>query len=53
MHIHVQRKEIGDIEQAELIPRLNVKSKDIGIEVEELGQIDDKFAFIYKAKYRI
>ena len=50
--IRVQRKEIGDIEQTELIPRLS-KSKDISVEVEELGQTVDKFAFIYRAKYRI
>lgn len=49
---HVKRKEIGDTEQSELRPRLNVSDNEV-FEVEELGQADDKFAFIYRAKYRI
>jgi len=40
------------MEQTELIPRLS-KSKDISVEVVELGQTVDKFAFIYRAKYKI
>src|SRR6185295_11360316 len=45
----VGRKEIGAIEESELIPRLDAP-KEAQLHVEELPtDADDKFAFIYRA----
>jgi hypothetical protein len=46
------RKEIGDMESSALLRRLNVPD-EARVEIEELRQTDDKFEFIYIAKYRI
>ena len=48
----VPRKEIGDLEATDLLPRLSV-AKNATIEVNEKARADDHFAFIYKARYRL
>lgn len=49
---HFQRKEIGDIAPTDLAARLSTSSNEF-VEVDEKSDVDDKFAFIYRAKYRI
>jgi len=46
------RKEIGSLDESDLVPRLSV-SNDAFVAVEERDTTEDKFAFIYRAKYRI
>jgi hypothetical protein len=48
----VARKEIGDVDAESLVPRLP-QTNNASIEVRELGNKDDKFAFIYRAKFRL
>lgn len=47
----VPRKEVGEMEATTFIDRVGL-SPNTNIEFEELEQREDKFAFIYKAKYR-
>jgi hypothetical protein len=48
----VQRKEIGNVPPEEIAPRVSA-AEVTDVAVKELSDADDKFAFIYRAKYRI
>ena len=47
----VARKEVGEMEASALIERVGL-SPNTDVQFAELEQKEDKFAFIYRAKYR-
>ncbi|MGJ5049948.1 hypothetical protein ACQR09_23015 [Bradyrhizobium oligotrophicum] len=49
--IRVPRKEVGFVEPTEMLARLETK-ENVEIVVDEELKAEDKFAFVYRAKYR-
>lgn len=51
--VRVPRKELGFVEQAEMLTRLDIRtSENTALVIDEHLEAEDKFAFIYRAKYR-
>ncbi|BBO06295.1 hypothetical protein SG09_56450 [Bradyrhizobium ottawaense] len=49
--IRVPRKEVGFVEPTEILSRLDTPA-NVEIDIDEKLEAEDKFAFIYRAKYR-